>query len=53
MQFPTQATVEGSGSFSEQSHGRRWPLAAGDYTAHLLMDDLRISLASTDFTVDA
>jgi endonuclease/exonuclease/phosphatase family metal-dependent hydrolase len=51
MNVVTGATVEGSGSFSEASHPRRWPLAAGEYTAHLLMDDLRVSLASTDFTV--
>ena len=51
MHVVTGATVEGSGSFSAASHPRRWPLAAGEYTAHLLMDDLRVSLASTDFTV--
>ena len=51
MHVVTGATVEGSGSFSAASHARRWPLAAGEYTAHLLMDDLRVSLASTDFTV--
>ena len=51
MHLTTGATVEGSGSFGEASHQRRWPLAPGDYTAHLLMDDLRVSLASTDFTV--
>jgi hypothetical protein len=51
MHLPTRATVEGAGSFSEESHPRRWPLEPGEYTAHLLMDDLRVSLASTDFTV--
>ena len=51
MHVVTGATVEGSESFSAASHPRRWPLAAGEYTAHLLMDDLRVSLASTDFTV--
>jgi hypothetical protein len=53
MQFPTHASIDGSGAFSETSHRRSWPLDAGDYTVHLLMDDLRISLASADFTVDA
>jgi hypothetical protein len=51
MHVPTGATVEGSGSFPERRHRRRWPLEPGEYTAHLLMDDLRVSLASTDFTV--
>lgn len=51
MHVTTGATVEGAGSFSEASHPRRWPLEPGEYTAHLLMDDLRVSLASTDFTV--
>jgi hypothetical protein len=53
MQFPTHASIEGSGAFSETSHRRSWPLKAGDYTVHLLMDDLRISLSSAHFTVDA
>jgi endonuclease/exonuclease/phosphatase family metal-dependent hydrolase len=51
MHLATGATVEGAGSFGEASHPRRWPLDPGEYTAHLLMDDLRVSLASTDFTV--
>ena len=51
MHIATGATVEGSGTFGEASHPGRWPLEAGEYTAHLLMDDLQVSLASTDFTV--
>jgi endonuclease/exonuclease/phosphatase family metal-dependent hydrolase len=51
MHVATGAAVEGSGTFSEASHRRRWPLEPGEYTAHLLMDDLRVSLASADFSV--
>ena len=51
MHVATGATVEGIGSFSEESHRRRWPLEPGEYTVQLLMDDLRVSLASADFTV--
>ena len=51
MHLATHASVEGSSSFSEVSHPRRWPLGPGEYTAYLFMDDLRVELASTDFTV--
>jgi hypothetical protein len=51
MNVVTGASVEGSGVFGEASHRRRWPLEPGGYTAHLLMDDLRVSLASADFTI--
>ncbi|HEX5018546.1 MAG TPA: endonuclease/exonuclease/phosphatase family protein [Actinomycetes bacterium] len=51
MHLATAATIEGAASFSEASHRRRWPLEPGEYTAHLLMDDLRVSLASSDFSV--
>jgi endonuclease/exonuclease/phosphatase family metal-dependent hydrolase len=47
----TGATVEGDTTFNEISNPRKWPLAAGAYSAHLLMDDLPKSLASADFTI--
>ena len=51
MQLTTNATVDGSGTFSKLTHPRRWPLPPGDYTVHLLMDDLPVSLASCDFAI--
>ncbi|MFL6179516.1 MAG: endonuclease/exonuclease/phosphatase family protein [Actinomycetes bacterium] len=53
LHLVTHATIEGRGTFSETSHRRKWPLDPGEYTAYLLMDDLRVELASTDFTVDS
>jgi hypothetical protein len=47
----THATVEGVLTFDEISNPRKWPLPPGDYSVHLLMDDLPTSLASTDFDV--
>jgi endonuclease/exonuclease/phosphatase family metal-dependent hydrolase len=47
----TGATIDGGLTFDGTSHPRRWPLPAGDYSLHLLMDDLRVSLASSDFSV--
>lgn len=51
MKGVTGATVEGAISFDETTHPRKWPLPGGQYTVHLLMDDLPKSLASTDFDV--
>jgi hypothetical protein len=47
----TGATIDGELVFDAASHPRRWPLAPGEYTVHLLLDDLRVSLASCDFAV--
>jgi len=52
MTAATGATVEGDTTFDETSHPRKWPLAPGEYTVHLLMDDLPTSMASADFIVD-
>jgi hypothetical protein len=51
MKGVTGATIEGAITFNEVSHRRRWPLPPGEYTVHLLMDDLPKSLASADFDV--
>ncbi len=51
MKGVTGATVEGAITFDAISHPRKWPLPGGQYTVHLLMDDLPKSLASTDFDV--
>jgi hypothetical protein len=51
LSSPTGAKVDGSTRFGAESHPRRWPLKPGEYTVHLLMDDLRVSLASADFDV--
>jgi hypothetical protein len=45
------ATIDGRLTVDSQSHPKRWPLPPGEYTVHLLLDDLRASLASSDFTV--
>jgi hypothetical protein len=47
----TGATVEGSVRFDQALRPKKWPLPAGQYTLHLLADDLPVSLASTDFDV--
>jgi endonuclease/exonuclease/phosphatase family metal-dependent hydrolase len=47
----TGAAVVGSAILGKHLWPRRWPLAAGEYTAHLMLDDLQISLAAADFTV--
>ena len=47
----TGATVDGSVMFDQALRPRKWPLPAGQYTLHLLADDLPVSLASTDFDV--
>lgn len=47
----TGATVDGQTTVDTVSHRRRFPLPAGAYTVHLLMDDLRVSLASADFDI--
>jgi hypothetical protein len=47
----TDATIDGELTFDAESHPRRWPLPPGEYTVHLLLDDLRVSLASCDFAV--
>ena len=51
MTAVTDATVEGVRTFDETSHPQKWPLPAGEYSLHLLMDDLPQSLASADFDV--
>ncbi len=51
VKAPTGATVEGSIRFDQALRPKKWPLAAGHYTLHLLADDLPVSLASTDFDV--
>jgi hypothetical protein len=51
LHLATGATIDGDATFGAASHPRRWPLGPGEYSVHLLMDDLRVSLASTDFTV--
>ena len=47
----TGATVEGSVTFDQVLRPKKWPLAAGEYTMHLLSDDLPVSLASADFAI--
>ncbi|MCZ3389552.1 MAG: hypothetical protein LH645_10655 [Actinomycetia bacterium] len=51
MKGVTGATVDGAITFDETTHPRKWPLPRGEYTVHLLMDDLPKSLAATDFDV--
>ena len=51
MKGVTGATVDGGLTFDETSHPRKWPLPTGEYTVHLLMDDLPKSLASAEFDV--
>ncbi|HUV48865.1 MAG TPA: endonuclease/exonuclease/phosphatase family protein [Actinomycetes bacterium] len=48
----TGATVEGSVTFDQALRPKKWPLPAGQYTLHLLADDLAVSLAATDFDVN-
>ena len=47
----TRATIEGSVTFDTVLRPKKWPLARGQYSMHLLADDLPVSLASADFTV--
>lgn len=47
----TGATVDGSVTFDQALRPKKWPLPAGQYTLHLLADDLAVSLAATDFDV--
>ena len=47
----TDATVTGQLNLDDALPRRRRHLPPGDYTAHLMLDDLQQSLAQTDFTV--
>lgn len=47
----TGASVDGRTTFDSASHPRRWPLPAGEYTVHYLLDDLLVTLASADVVV--
>lgn len=47
----TGATVAGQHTLDGSLQPRRWPLPEGEYTAHLLLDDVWESLAQADFTV--
>lgn len=47
----TGATVVGQHVLNGSRQPRRWPLEPGDYTAHLLLDDIWDSLAHAHFTV--
>ncbi|MEO8106145.1 MAG: endonuclease/exonuclease/phosphatase family protein [Actinomycetes bacterium] len=51
VQTVTGATIEGCVTFDQVLRPKKWPLAAGKYTVHLLSDDLPVSLASADFAV--
>ena len=51
MKTVTGATVDGSVTFDQALRPKKWPLPAGQYTLHLLADDLPVPLASTDFDV--
>lgn len=52
MKAATGATVDGLATFDDRSHPKKWPLPSGEFTVHLLLDDLRISLAAADFDVN-
>ena len=47
----TDAAVVGSANLDKALGPSRRGLAEGEYTAHLMLDDLQVSLAETDFTV--
>jgi hypothetical protein len=47
----TGATVAGRHVLDGTLQPPRWPLAAGEYTVHLLLDDVWDSLAEADFSV--
>lgn len=47
----TEATVTGQADLRDAIPHQRWPLAPGNYTVHLLLDDLQQSLAQSDFKV--
>jgi len=47
----TGATVVGEHTLDGSQQPRRWPLPAGDYVVHLLLDDVWDSMAQVDFSV--
>jgi endonuclease/exonuclease/phosphatase family metal-dependent hydrolase len=48
----TDATVTGSITFHAGHQPRRWPLPPGEYSVHLMADDLPVTLAQSSFTVN-